>query len=95
MADTKMADVAGVLGDSLERGRKARWGRRVQAAMIYFLLQGNGGYGFTPNEACEGKNGAPHRVPRKTLADWLDLFLTFDELPFDLYKLPGWKKWYT
>lgn len=91
MADSK-AETTDGSSDSLHGGLKSRHGRRAQAEMIKFVLQANNGYGISVSDACDGKNDAPVNVSRTTLTRWLDLFHTFGELPFDLYRRKGWRQ---
>jgi hypothetical protein len=62
-------------------GDNTHWSARIQAVMITFMICFNGGIGLSPAAAADGKNGAPHALPRQTLYRWKTHFDWFGETP--------------
>jgi len=70
-------------------GDNKHWGPRIQAAMITFMICFNGGLGIGPADASDGKNGAPHALPRQTLYRWKKHFDWFGETPQETMQRTG------
>ena len=76
-------------------GFNARWGERVQARMLTFIVEyptNHDGKEISPWQASSGKNNAPFSVPYSTLRLWLLHLQWFGETPYATAKRNGFKR---